>query len=54
MKEKSEILAKNIAEETGKPIGDALGEVGGAIMQAEFFAGEGMRLYGKTLTSGTW
>lgn len=52
MKEKSEILAKNIAEETGKPIGDALGEVGGAIMQAEFFAGEGMRLYGKTLTSG--
>ncbi len=52
MKEKSEILAKNIAEETGKPIGDAKGEVGGAIMQAEFFAGEGMRLYGKTLTSG--
>lgn len=52
MKEKSEILAKNIAEETGKPIGDAKGEVVGAIMQAEFFAGEGMRLYGKTLTSG--
>ena len=52
MKENSEELAKNIALETGKPFQDAIGEVGGAIMQGEFFAGEGMRLYGKTLTSG--
>lgn len=52
MKTNSMELAKNIALETGKPIQDAIGEVGGAIMQGEFFAGEGMRLYGKTLTSG--
>ncbi|MDC3113801.1 aldehyde dehydrogenase family protein [Gammaproteobacteria bacterium] len=52
MKENSEELANNIALETGKPFKDAIGEVGGAIMQGEFFAGEGMRLYGKTLTSG--
>ena len=52
MKDNSEELAKNIAFETGKPLQDAIGEVGGAIMQGEFFAGEGMRLYGKTLTSG--
>lgn len=52
MKEDSNELAKNIAEETGKPLQDALGEVGGSVMQGEFFAGEGMRLYGKTLTSG--
>ena len=45
-------LSKNIALETGKPVGDAEGEVGAAIMQAKFFAGEGMRLHGKTLTSG--
>ncbi len=48
----SDDLAKSIALEAGKPIQDAQGEVGAAIMQAKFFAGEGMRLYGKTLTSG--
>tara|TARA_B100000242_G_scaffold294395_1_gene277190 strand:- start:29572 stop:31026 length:1455 start_codon:yes stop_codon:yes gene_type:complete len=52
MREDSNELARNIAEETGKPLQDALGEVGGSVMQGEFFAGEGMRLYGKTLTSG--
>lgn len=51
MKEESKNLAENIAVETGKPPGDAEGEVGAAIMQAEFFAGEGMRLHGKSLTS---
>ena len=38
--------------ETGKPPQDAKGEVAGAILQAEFFAGEGMRQYGRSLTSG--
>ena len=52
MKQDSNDLAINISEETGKPMQDAIGEVNGAIMQGEFFAGEGMRLYGKTLTSG--
>ena len=45
-------LAECVASETGKPIHDALGEVNAAILQAEFFSGEGMRLYSKTLTSG--
>lgn len=53
MERKSDQLAACIAEETGKPPQDAVGEVGAAIMQAKFFAGEGMRLYGRSLTSST-
>lgn len=53
MKRRSDELVDCIAVETGKPPQDARGEVGGAILQAEFFAGEGMRLYGRSLTSGT-
>ena len=52
MKRRSGELADCIAVETGKPPQDAKGEVGGAILQAEYFAGEGMRLYGRSLTSG--
>lgn len=52
MKQQADILADCIAAETGKPPQDARGEVGGAIMQADYFAGEGMRLYGRSLTSG--
>jgi aldehyde dehydrogenase (NAD+) len=52
MKQRSEELIDCIAVETGKPPQDARGEVSGAILQAEFFAGEGMRLYGRSLTSG--
>lgn len=44
-------LAEAVAVETGKPLRDAAAEVGGAILQGEFFAGEGMRLYGRSLTS---
>ena len=51
MSDRAAELAECIASETGKPPKDARGEVGGAIMQAEYFAGEGMRLYGRTLTS---
>lgn len=47
----SEELAQCIALETGKPPVDAAGEVSAAISQAQFFAGEGMRLNGKSLTS---
>lgn len=54
MDESSEELAECIATETGKPPGDAAGEVKGARMQAEYFAGEGMRLYGRSLTSGMY
>lgn len=52
MKRQADELADCIAEETGKPPQDAKGEVGGAILQAEYWAGEGMRLYGRSLTSG--
>ena len=51
LRENSEILSKLVAEETGKSLKDASGEVSAAILQAEFFSGEGMRLYGKSLTS---
>ena len=53
MKRRANELADCIALETGKPPQDAKGEVGGAILQAEYWAGEGMRLYGCSLTSGT-
>lgn len=53
MKRRADELADCIAIETGKPPRDAKGEVDGAILQAEYFAGEGMRLYGRSLTSGT-
>ena len=51
MKDSADELAECIAIETGKPPQDAAGEVSGAIQQGHFFAGEGMRLYGRTLTS---
>jgi len=53
MKQRTDELTDCIAEETGKPPQDARGEVGGATLQAEYFAGEGMRLHGRSLTSGT-
>ncbi len=52
MRAEAESLARGVALETGKPPGDAAGETNGAILQGEFFAGEGMRLYGRSLTSG--
>jgi acyl-CoA reductase-like NAD-dependent aldehyde dehydrogenase len=52
MKRRADELAECIAVETGKPPQDAIGEVNGSILQGEFFAGEGMRLYGRSLTSG--
>lgn len=53
MKRRADELAECIARETGKPPQDAKGETGGAILQGEYFAGEGMRLYARSLTSGT-
>jgi aldehyde dehydrogenase (NAD+) len=51
MKERADELADCIAIETGKPPNDAKGEVGAAILQAQYFAGEGMRLHARSLTS---
>ena len=45
------LLTKCVARETGKSYKDAYGEVGAAIAQGEFFAGEGRRLYSTSLTS---
>jgi alpha-ketoglutaric semialdehyde dehydrogenase len=52
MKLHADELADCVALETGKPPNDAKGEVGGSILQGEYFAGEGMRLHGRSLTSG--
>jgi acyl-CoA reductase-like NAD-dependent aldehyde dehydrogenase len=52
MKRRDDELADCVALETGKPPQDAKGEVAGAILQGEYFAGEGMRLHGRSLTSG--
>ncbi len=46
-------LAGIVALEAGKRMSDALGEAGAAIQCARFFAGEGQRLFGRTMTSGT-
>jgi aldehyde dehydrogenase (NAD+) len=45
-------LAAIVALEAGKRTPDALGEAGAAIQCARFFAGEGQRLFGRTMTSG--
>ncbi len=44
-------LARFIAREVGKPIREARGSVQEAIDTAEFFLGEGRRLYGQTVPS---
>ena len=46
-------IANIVAVETGMSVNAALGEVGGAIAQGEFMAGEGRRFYGRTTTSAT-
>lgn len=51
LKNNREALANVVAKETGKSFRDANGEMGAAIAQGEFFAGEGRRLYAKSLTS---
>lgn len=44
-------LAALVAAETGKAPKEALGEVGAAVEQGYFVAGEGRRFYGRTTTS---
>jgi acyl-CoA reductase-like NAD-dependent aldehyde dehydrogenase len=52
LRARSEDMARTVALETGKSFKDALGETNGAIQLGLFMAGEGMRLYGRTTTSG--
>ncbi|HWL70939.1 MAG TPA: aldehyde dehydrogenase family protein [Geminicoccus sp.] len=42
-----------VAAETGKSLKEGKGEVGAAVQCARFFAGEGQRLFGRTIPSGT-
>lgn len=44
-------MAAIVSMETGMSVNAALGETDAAIAQGEFMAGEGRRLYGRTLTS---
>lgn len=46
-------IAQTVAAETAKSPSSALGETDGAIALGEFFAGEGQRLFGRSMTSGT-
>ena len=52
LKERAQEVTAWVAHETGKSPKDAAGEVGAAVAQAYFMAGEGARLYGKSLRSG--
>ena len=52
IKKNDQHLASIVSKETGKSKKDALAEVGAALAQCKFFAGEGTRLYGRSLTSG--
>jgi aldehyde dehydrogenase (NAD+) len=52
MRAQSESIAAVVALETGMSFSAASGETAGAIAQAEFMAGEGRRMYGRTTTSG--
>ena len=51
LEKQKNVLAAVVSVETGKSFKDALGEVGGAIAQGQFMAGEGARLNGKTMGS---
>jgi aldehyde dehydrogenase (NAD+) len=51
LRQNADTMAAIVAAETGMAPSAALGETGAAIAQAEFMAGEGRRLYGRTTTS---
>ncbi len=51
MRKHQKELTAIVALETGMSMNAASGEVGGAIAQGEFMAGEGRRFYGRTTTS---
>ncbi|MBN2191589.1 MAG: aldehyde dehydrogenase family protein [Polyangiaceae bacterium] len=51
LRSQKEAIARFIAREVGKPVREARGSVQEAIDTAEFFLGEGRRLYGQTVPS---
>ena len=52
MQDRAADFAQIVAAETGKSRKEAAGETAGAIQLGLFFASEGQRLYGRTMTSG--
>ncbi|HEX2528330.1 MAG TPA: aldehyde dehydrogenase family protein [Geminicoccus sp.] len=53
MEARADELGAVVAAETGKSRKEGKGEVGAAVQCARFFAGEGQRLFGRTIPSGT-
>lgn len=51
MRARTERIARALSLEIGRPYGQAAGEVGAAIEQFEWFAGEAERLFGETIAS---
>lgn len=51
LRDRGDEIAAIVAAETGKSPKEALSETTGAIQLAEYFAGEGMRLHGRTMPS---
>lgn len=51
LERRADEVAAIVSCETGKSIGDARGEVAGAVALGRFFAGEGQRLFGRTTQS---
>lgn len=49
LEEHKDEIAAVVARETGKSMKDSLGETSGAILLGRFFAGEGQRLFGRTM-----
>lgn len=53
MREKAELLGRQLTQEQGKPLAEALGEIEYAASFLDWFAGEGERLYGDIVPPAT-
>ncbi len=53
IEERAEELSRIVALEAGKSLGNAMGETTGAVLCGRFFAGEGQRMFGRTMPSGS-
>jgi len=50
MRERAEVIGRNITLDQGKPLAEAIGEVNGTAEHAEWHAEEGRRIYGRVIT----
>ena len=53
IEERAQELSEVVALESGKSIQSAMGETTGSVLCGRFFAGEGQRLFGRTMPSGS-